>query len=68
MSPLRRRDFKVRFPAGKGAAKESEESMGEGFEGLEEEIRNRVVKEEDLGDGGDRNEMEGEKERDLEMG
>lgn len=53
------------------SAKESEESMGEGFEGLEEETGNRVLKEEDLGNGVEKErDLENgvEKERDLEMG
>lgn len=61
---MRRRDFNVRLAAGEAAAKESEASMG--FEGLEEELDEmgkRVLKGEDLGNGGGK-----EKERDLVVG
>lgn len=53
--------MRFRLAAGEGAANESEESMGEGIEGLEEELDemgNRVLK-------GERNGAEREKERDL---
>lgn len=64
---MRRRDFNVGFKESEGAAKEHEESMGDGIEGLEEELEamgKRVRKgEEDLGNGGAK-----EKERDLAVG